>query len=276
MRRAKPNWTAACARIVAGRIGCTAILLAMACDLAAAQRVPMPRPRPVQGTAAPAQAAPNPQQPAPPSACRLRLTAELAIAPSLPSIIGPGECGADDVVRLEAVLLTDKTRVALAPPAVLRCQLAEVVVHWVRDDVAPATRSLAAALKSIESSPSYECRVRNHVVGAKLSEHGKANALDLHALRLANSTVLKLTDPHVAKDFRDALRKSACARFKTVLGPGSDGHHENHVHVDLRERRGGYRMCQWDVREPGEEPAAGVSNVPLPRRRPTTTTKAAL
>jgi hypothetical protein len=35
-----------------------------------------------------------------------------------------------------------------------------------------------------------------------------------------------------------------------VLGPGSDGYHENHVHLDLLERRSGYRICQWDVRDP--------------------------
>jgi hypothetical protein len=83
---------------------------------------------------------------------------------------------------------------------------------------------------------------------------------------LGNGTRVELTDPQVSKEFRETLRKSACARFNTVLGPGSDGYHENHVHVDLAERRGGYRMCQWDVREPDEESAGG--NVPLPRPRP--------
>ena len=36
---------------------------------------------------------------------------------------------------------------------------------------------------------------------------------------------------------RERLKASACARFTTVLGPASDGFHENHVHVDLAERR---------------------------------------
>ncbi len=48
-----------------------------------------------------------------------------------------------------------------------------------------------------------------------------------------------------------------------MLGPGSDGYHENHVHVDLAERTRGYRMCQWEVREP-----AAVASVPLPLPRP--------
>jgi hypothetical protein len=70
----------------------------------------------------------------------------------------------------------------------------------------------------------------------------------------------------VPKNFREGLRKSACAQFTTVLGPGSDGSHEDHIHVDLLERRGGYRICEWDVREP---PApAFVDSVPLPRAHP--------
>jgi hypothetical protein len=64
------------------------------------------------------------------------------------------------------------------------------------------------------------------------------------------------------------LRKSVCARFTTVLGPGSDGYHEDHVHVDLAERRGGYRICEWDIRTPEQAPAAEPDAVPLPRPRP--------
>ena len=43
---------------------------------------------------------------------------------------------------------------------------------------------------------------------------------------------------------------SVCARFTTVLGPGSDWYHEDHIHLDLAERRGGYRICQWNVYDP--------------------------
>jgi len=34
-----------------------------------------------------------------------------------------------------------------------------------------------------------------------------------------------------------------------VLGPGADRAHELHLHVDLAERRGGYRLCQWPERK---------------------------
>ena len=49
---------------------------------------------------------------------------------------------------------------------------------------------------------------------------------------------------------RESVLHSACARFSTVLGPGSDGYHEDHIHLDLMERRNNYKICQWDVWEP--------------------------
>jgi hypothetical protein len=252
---------------------CTMILLVAAGDLAIAQGVPLPRPRPAPPAAAGSAEEPPMPEDAPPSACRLRLTAALATAPSLPPITGPGECGAPDVVRLEAVVLPDQSRVAIVPPAVLRCTMAEAIVSWVREEAAPRALDLGSSLKTVANLASFDCRGRNRIVGAKLSEHGKGNALDIRSLKLTDGKVVELTDPQVPKDFREGLRQSVCARFMTVLGPGSDGYHEDHVHVDLAERRGGYRICEWNVREPGEAPAAVVADtlplpVPLPRARP--------
>ena len=249
-------------------IGAALCALAVA-DVVAAQAVPLPRARPAQAPgaerpAAPAAEAFEPEEPAP-SACRLRLTAELTVLQPAPPVAARGECGIEDGVRLEAVFLRDKTRVALTPPAIVRCTFAEAIVQWVRDDLAPAVRSLGAPLRGLDNYAAYDCRGRNRIVGAKLSEHGKANAIDVRSVKLANGTVVGLTDPQVGKDLRLGLRKSTCARFTTVLGPGSDGYHEDHVHVDLAERTGGHRLCHWEVREPGEEPVAAV---PLPVPRP--------
>ena len=124
---------------------------------------------------------------------------------------------------------------------------------------------MGASLRAVETYDDFECRGRNRVAGAKLSEHGKGNAVDLRALVLGDGRVIGLTDVTVAKEFRDDLRESACHRFTTVLGPGSDGYHEAHIHLDLAERRQGYRMCQWDVREPRAAEVAARVPLPLPR-----------
>ena len=252
------------------KVTCATMLLLVACDFATARSVPLPRPRPALPVVAASAPMPNLSETSQPSACRLRLTSDIATAPSLPPITGPGECEAPDVVRLEAVVLPDRSRVAVTPPAILRCTMAEAIAGWVREEAAPRALDLGSSLTVIENLTSFDCRGRNGIAGAKLSEHGRANALDIHSLRLANGKVVVLTDPHVPKDFREGLRKSVCAQFTTVLGPGSDDSHEDHIHVDLLQRRGGYRICEWDIREPGEAPPASalVASVPLPRARP--------
>ena len=233
-------------------------------------------------------AAAAPVAPATPSECQLRL-AKIALFQALPPLLGPGECGAGDVVLLQSVMLPGAARVAVTPPATLRCAMAEQIALWLRDDVAAEALKLGAALHGVDNYDSYECRTQNRVPGAPLSEHGRANALDIRALQLANGKVIGLTDPEVAKDWRERVRASACARFTTVLGPGSDGAHEEHIHVDLAERHSGYRICEWDVRDPAAqaisaelaaatgaaaktkpEPAAAkiADPVPLPRPRP--------
>jgi hypothetical protein len=254
-----PAWQVCVSKLV------IVILVAAALDGAAAKNIPLPRPRPPQlGPAQPQSSG----DVAAPSSCRQHLTPDLAVAPSLPPIVGPGECGAPDVVRLEQITLPDRTRITVAPPAVLRCSMAAAIVDWVREDVAPRARELGASLKQIESFGSYDCRGRNQEVDGKLSEHGRANAFDIHAMTFSNGKSIELTEPHADKSFREDLRRSMCARFTTVLGPGSDTHHEDHVHIDLAERRSGYRLCEWDIAEPQQPPAEHAVPLPPPKPKP--------
>jgi hypothetical protein len=248
----------------------------------------LPRPRPPRPMGIPEQyGAPQeayagfPERssaaPIAPSACQLRLE-KIATFKPLPVLAGPGECGATDAVLMDGVLLPSQTAVPLSPPATLRCTMAEAVANWVREDVAPAALKLGSPLRGVDNFDSYECRGRNRVRGATLSEHGRANALDVRGIRLDNGEIVRLTDVNVDKEWREAMRASACARFSTVLGPGSDGNHEDHIHLDLAERRGDYKTCEWDVREPvkqveksesaSESGGSKLEEIPLPPPRP--------
>jgi hypothetical protein len=240
-------------------------------DGAAAQPIPLPRPRPLELNHVEAPHEQRLEPAAGPSACQLRLTDRAVFRP-LGEISGPGECGGPDIVLLERIVARNRMSIAIAPPATLRCETAEAIVAWVRDDLVARIAALGSALATIENFDSFECRGQNRMVGAKLSEHGRANALDIRAFRLKNGQVAQPTDVAVSRDFRLAMRTSVCARFTTVLGPGSDGYHEDHIHVDLAERRGGYRICQWDVNDaPSEADYAlqsATTAIPLPRPRP--------
>jgi hypothetical protein len=60
---------------------------------------------------------------------------------------------------------------------------------------------------------------------------------------------IAIEDPKAPQFLFAEMRVSACKRFTTVLAPGADKAHANHLHVDLAKRRGGYRMCQWPYAE---------------------------
>ena len=228
--------------------------------------VPLPRPRPAEAEQpvrpaapekpavanAPPAEAEKPATPAPPqpSACRLALTEEIAIAPSIPDIHGPGACGGEDLVRLEAIVLPDKRRVSVSPPATLRCPMASAIADWIRTDIVPLVAGLGSEPSALDILGSYECRGFNGVAGAPLSEHGHANALDVGGIKLADGQQIVLTDRSVPRELRENVLHSVCARFMTVLGPDSDWYHEEHIHLDLMPRRNNYKICQWDVLDP--------------------------
>jgi hypothetical protein len=162
---------------------------------------------------------------------------------------GDAFCGDIAPVRMTAIKLPDGGQVELRPAAVARCGMALEFARWVREDLERGVQKLGSGLKAIEIAASYSCRPRNNVSGARLSEHGLANAIDVGALLLDDERRIAIKDPRAPLDLFGAMRVSACARFTTVLGPGADASHTDHVHLDLARRRGGYRMCQWPYAE---------------------------
>jgi hypothetical protein len=140
---------------------------------ATAEMIPLPRVRPID---IPGDQSSTSRTEAVVSPCQSRL-AEVAAFRALPTITGPGDCTATDVVELDAVLLPDKHRVVFSPTATLRCSMAEAAARWVRDDVAPTITTLGKSLRGVETLDSFDCRRRNGIPDAKISEHGHANAL---------------------------------------------------------------------------------------------------
>ena len=277
--------TVAAFRNVLGRILCLTALLFVASSPGTAGTLPVPRERP---EIAPVDRPTGTN--VTPSPCQLRL-AKIAVFEPLPPIAGPGECVATDVVKVDAILLADKQHVDLSPPATLRCPMAEAVAQWIANDAAPAIGALGTSVSGIETVDSIDCRPRNGIAGAQISEHGRANALDVRSFKLANGVALELNKASTSKSIREKLRDSACARFSTVLGNGADAYHDTHVHVDLMERSNHYKICQWDVLDSTEVaaraerriatiaariPAAEASDVPLPYPRPVVSTDSAI
>ena len=70
---------------------------------------------------------------------------------------------------------------------------------------------------------------------SKVSEHARGNALDLMRFDLKNKHRITVEEmPNgTSSAALSGLRTSACGYFTTVLGPGSNAAHKNHLHFDL-------------------------------------------
>lgn len=89
-----------------------------------------------------------------------------------------GDCGAHAPVRL--ISIGKSPEVTISPPAVVSCDMVASLHKWVTKDLQPlAKRHLGAEIIKIEAMSDYSCRMAYGRVGNKLSEHGKANALDI-------------------------------------------------------------------------------------------------
>jgi len=139
--------------------------------------------------------------------------------------------------------------VALSQPATLNCGMAEPLRDWLDGTVQPAARSsFGERVVGVEVAASYSCRPRNNRRGAKMSEHGYGNAIDIAAFTLESGRKVTVLDGwHGRRDeqrFLQRVHDEACGDFHTVLGPGSDRAHRNHFHLDLQNRRDGGHYCR--------------------------------
>ena len=138
--------------------------------------------------------------------------------------------------------------VGLNPSALITCDLADAVSTWLSTVVQPtAQATYGQRVVAIKVLASYSCRPRDNKSGAKLSEHGFGNAIDLGAFILEDGREVNVLHDYYGngpdQQFLHTIRAHACGLFSTVLGPGSDADHANHFHLDkmfLRSGRGTY------------------------------------
>jgi len=232
------------------------VLLLMLASAAWAQvpTAPLPPPRPDR----PAMPDSEPRAEKPPSsedpiekmasednstqdACLDRLT-KLGLRFEKRPPVQEGRCSIENPVLLSSL----SNGIEVAPASLMACPVAESLARWVSEVVAPeAERQFQSAPTKLLIGTSYQCRDQRN--GAKLSEHALGNGVDVMGFEFAKRAPLTIaSQPENSPEatFQSAIQKAACPIFNTVLGPGSDAAHGDHLHLDLRQRKGDYRICQ--------------------------------
>jgi hypothetical protein len=229
---------------------------------AAAQDRPPERPAPAAPQPAEAEPAPVFGPPGPPrwftlresdgdyAACKLALSLLGTVYAEEPPITDPGDrdCGIARPIRVERIL----PDLALEGGAVMRCDTARALGFWARDFLRPAGAMLPGAprVTGLRLGTTYDCRPR---VGTgadqpRLSEHALGNAIDIAGFVFGDADPLTIQPRADTGDLAEAFQRTAraagCLFFSTVLGPGSNDAHDDHLHLDVAARRGGWRLCQ--------------------------------
>jgi hypothetical protein len=150
--------------------------------------------------------------------------------------------------------------VAVKPVATLACPIVSALDHWLTETVQPAAqRWFGQRVVEIKQISAYSCRGMNGDPNAHISEHAFGNALDIAAFALADGRHVTVKDgwhglPEEQGFLRD-VEAGACQQFTTVLAPGSNVYHYDHIHVDLMRRASRRLICQ-PAAVSGEEVAA--------------------
>jgi hypothetical protein len=150
--------------------------------------------------------------------------------------------------------------VAMKPAATLACPIVSALDRWLADSVQPAAqRWFGARVVEIKQISAYSCRGMNGNSRAHISEHAFGNALDIAAFTLADGRTVTVKNgwkgmPEEQGFLRD-IQAAACQQFNTVLAPGSNVYHYDHIHVDLMRRASQRVICQPAAMS-GEEIAA--------------------
>jgi hypothetical protein len=149
---------------------------------------------------------------------------------------------------------------ALAPTATLACPVVSVLNRFVSDRVQPAAaRWFGQPVVEIKQISAYSCRGMNGNPRANISEHAFGNALDIAAFTLADGRKVTVKDgwhgPPEEQGFLHDVQGAACEMFTTILAPGSNAYHHDHIHVDLMRHPSGRVICEPDP-IPGEVAAA--------------------
>ena len=186
------------------------------------------------------------------NACFARKLVTLSdtIAP-LPEIDGPGVCGMTHPLKVSAL---DNGTVGVDKALTIDCPMVPALEAWLNEVVQPnAQARFGERITTLNVFGAYSCRPIDNIPGERLSEHAFGNAVDVSGFTLADGREIafardwKKWDSAQAAFLRDA-HAGACQYFTTVLGPGADAFHYNHIHLDLanhgRTDTGPRRICK--------------------------------
>ncbi|ANL66742.1 extensin-like protein [Rhizobium phaseoli] len=178
--------------------------------------------------------------------CTAALQALGVVFKETPRINDGNGCGIDKPIIVSEAL----PGIKLKPEATIRCPTALALARWMKESVVPAASAALpeqGRITTVNQATSYMCRLRNGAETGKISEHARGNAIDIASFHFEKGEDVAVRsrreDSTLTGAFQRTVSAAGCLYFTTVLDPESDAAHETHFHLDVIDRKGGYRYC---------------------------------
>ena len=172
---------------------------------------------------------------------------------------GPG-CGTPVPMKLMSV--GRSPQIALSPPPTVTCDMVATLARWLDRDVQPLARKhLGAPLARVETMSSYSCRNAYGRAHGRISEHGKAGAIDIGSFVTARGQAALIisdwgpTARQIAAEVASASRAAAGqAHAKAPAAPSPKP-------TDITPVQGSLALGSQSV--PVQRPATAAGMMPL-------------
>jgi hypothetical protein len=166
-----------------------------------------------------------------------------------------GECGTAYPVEVTRI-----GGIAFSQPAILNCQMIAVLGDWFKADVQPAARELLGTrIERIEVLSSYSCRNAYGRTRTRLSEHGRANAIDIKAFHTQTNQPVDLVADWgmTERDIKAQIAAAEAAARKFAIAKAKADAEADRARL-ARKQGSGSAVAQGN---PGQQsPVLGPSN----------------
>jgi len=192
--------------------------------------------------------------------CATLLKGLEVVAVAGPPLREGAECGTPAPMKLMSV--GRSPQIALSPPPTMTCDMVATLARWLERDVQPLARQhLGAPIARVETMSSYSCRNAYGRAHGRISEHGKADAIDIGSFVTARGHAALIVSDWGPTARQIAAEVAAASRAASAAAQAKAPAEQSSKPGDVTPVQGGLALGGQSA--PVERPATAAGMMPL-------------